>query len=168
MKTLRLRDIQESDCVPISSAFKAQGWNKSESKYREYCRLQAEGIRDIIIAEVAGEFAGYLTILWRSEYPHFQSRGIPEINDFNVLKKFWRQGIGSALMDEAERRVKERSEYCGIGFGLVEDYGAAQILYVKRGYIPDGKGFCSDHRQLQYMDQITVDDSLALYLTKKL
>ncbi|MEL7342768.1 MAG: GNAT family N-acetyltransferase, partial [Bacteroidota bacterium] len=95
---LLLRDIQLSDCISISTAFKAQGWNKAESKYREYCRLQAEGIRDIIIAELAGEFAGYLTILWQSEYPHFRSQDIPEINDFNVLKKFQRQGVGSALM----------------------------------------------------------------------
>lgn len=165
---LRLRKLKLADCIPISMAFKAQGWDKPVLQYEHYFRWQEEGIRDIILAEVSGEFAGYLTILWESNYTLFKERSIPEIVDFNVLKKFQRQGIGTALMDEAEKRISLVSDFSGIGFGMVEDYGAAQILYIKRGYIPDGKGLYYDDRQLVYKDEVTVDDSLVFHLIKEL
>ena len=41
-------------------------------------------------------------------------------------------------MDEAENRIKKYSNMAGIGFGVYKDYGAAQILYINRGYKPDG------------------------------
>ncbi|MEZ4847287.1 MAG: GNAT family N-acetyltransferase [Bacteroidia bacterium] len=74
-----------------------------------------EGSRDIIIAELNGEFAGYLTIKWESNYIPFKEKAIPEIVDFNVLKKFQRKGIGTALMDEAEQ-VKTSLQICGYWF----------------------------------------------------
>lgn len=163
---LTLRKIEESDCKIISQAFSDQGWNKPESQYRNYFELQKGGLRDIIIAEYKGDFAGYLTILWEPHYPPFKTQNIPEVADFNVLKKCQRRGIGTALMDEAERRIKRVSPIAGIGVGMTKDYGAAQILYVKRNYVPDGNGLIKDSKFLKYGDQITVDDSLVLYLTK--
>ncbi len=71
-------------------------------------------------------------------------------------------------MDEAERRVKTVSNICGIGVGMVKDYGAAQVLYVKRGYVPDGRGMTYDNRQLQYGDTIIMDDAVVLHLMKRL
>ena len=163
-----LRDILMSDCAEISKQFASQGWDKPESQYLSYIELQKAGARDVIVAEMDGKIAGYLTINWESEYELFRERGIPEVVDFNVLKKFQRRGIGTALMDEAERRIKERSSYAGIGFGVFGDYGAAQILYVKRGYVPDGRGVVMDSRVLQYGDEVVIDDSVVLYLVKEL
>ncbi|MCI4668828.1 MAG: GNAT family N-acetyltransferase [Bacteroidia bacterium] len=169
MKTsLKLRKIIKEDCIAISEAFKKQGWNKAVAQYEHYFDLQEEGKRDIILAEMNQEFAGYLTINWTSQHPPFQSNGIPEIVDFNVLKKFQRLGIGTALMDEAERRIKMVSAYAGIGFGVYQDYGAAQTLYIKRGYLPDGNGIMKDARPIQYGETITIDDGVVFHLTKKL
>lgn len=56
----------------------------------------------------------------------------------------------------------------GIGVGLDPDYGAAQRLYVLRGYVPDGRGLHYRDHYVKYGEQITVDDELALYLTKEL
>lgn len=168
MSSLSLRKISQSDCEKISLAFRNQGWNKPTEQYERYFQMQESGTRDIIIAEYDQEFAGYLTIVWKSTYAPFTEKGIPEIVDFNVLKKFQRRGIGSALMDEAERRVKSVSNICGIGFGMVQDYGAAQILYVKRGYVPDGRGMTYENRQLQYGDTIIMDDAVVLHLIKSL
>lgn len=120
----------------ISAAFTRQGWNKPVSQYERYCRLQNEGTRDVLLAEWDGDFAGYLTIQWISHYQPFREASIPEIVDFNVLKKYQRRGIGSALLDEAEMRIKRVSVRAGIGVGMTRDYGPAQILYVKRGYVP--------------------------------
>jgi ribosomal protein S18 acetylase RimI-like enzyme len=165
---ITLREIRETDCRQIHEAFKEQGWNKSVSQYKTYVEFQEKGERDIIIAEWNQVFAGYLTIKWKSDYQPFQMQSIPEIVDFNVLKKYQRRGIGTCLMDEAEKRIKKVSDYAGIGFGVYEDYGAAQILYINRGYKPDGNGLTKDSIPLQYGDVITIDDSIVLCLTKKL
>lgn len=167
-ETLELRAIRKEDCKKISKSFEEQGWNKPVSQYEEYLAQQESGKRDVIIAALNKEFAGYLTIKWQSEYKSFQLKGIPEIVDFNVLKKHQRLGIGSRLMDEAEKRIKKISPLAGIGFGLYKDYGAAQILYINRGYKPDGNGLVKNSNSLKYGDVVTIDDSLVLFLTKKL
>jgi ribosomal protein S18 acetylase RimI-like enzyme len=165
---ITIRELSKKDCKIISEAFSHQGWKKPREQYLNYCQEQLAGIRDIIVVWIDGVFAGYVTVVWESDYPFFQDRCIPEIVDFNVLKKFQRRGIGTILMDEAEKRIQKKSDYSGIGFGLYSDYGAAQILYIKRGYIPDGKGIYQNSNQLSYGDQIIVDDSLTLHLIKKL
>lgn len=165
---ISLKALKKEDCSIISNAFTQQGWNKPISLYLNYLKLQAAGKRDIIIATYDDEFAGYLTVNWKSDYPLFKASNIPEIVDFNVLQKYQRRGIGTLLMDEAERRIKQVSKYAGIGFGLYKDYGPAQILYIKRNYIPDGNGFVLDGRSLRYGEQISVSDDIALYLIKEL
>jgi GNAT superfamily N-acetyltransferase len=93
---------------------------------------------------------------------------IPEIVDFNVLKRYQRKGIGTALMDEAEKSIKRVSDIAGIGFGVYKDYGAAQILYIHRGYIPDGNGLVRDSVPLNKGDVVTIDDSIVFFLIKNL
>jgi hypothetical protein len=51
---------------------------------------------------------------------------------------------------------------------MYPDYGPAQILYVKRGYIPDGRGLYYNARQIQPGEQVIVDDDLTLQLIKHL
>ena len=70
---------------------------------------------------------------------------MPEINDFNVVRSYRRRGIGTALMDEAETLIRERSVEAGIGVGMYADYGPAQRMYVLRGYVPDGLGLTMNH-----------------------
>jgi GNAT superfamily N-acetyltransferase len=168
MEGLSLRKIQTSDCKQISAAFTAQGWHKPISLYQQYLDFQTSGERDIIIAESEGTFVGYLTIAWQSDYLPFREKEIPEIVDFNVLKTYQRRGIGTQLMDEAERRIKTRGDYAGIGFGMYKDYGPAQILYIKRGYIPDGNGVTYNRKPLSYGESLILDDEIALYLMKRL
>jgi ribosomal protein S18 acetylase RimI-like enzyme len=168
MREISIRDMRESDCEIISSAFASQGWNKPVEQFRVYFSQMQSGARDVLIACWHDEFAGYVTIMWQSTYPPFQESSIPEIVDFNVLQKFQRRSVGASLMDEAERRIALRSPVAGIGVGLTADYGAAQILYIKRGYLPDGRGVFQSGEHLAYHDNIFIDDSLALYLTKTL
>jgi GNAT superfamily N-acetyltransferase len=121
-----------------------------------------------VIAEIDGDFAGYLAIKWKSGYLPFLQNNIPEIVDFNVLHKYQRKGIGTALMDEAEQRIKRVSPSAGIGFGVFKDYGAAQILYVKRGYVPDGTGIGKDSNPIAFGEHIIVDHSIVFHLVKEL
>ncbi len=165
---LVIRELAEADCPVIAAAFAAQGWNKPLSQYLAYHQESIQGKRTVLIAEESGVFAGYVTIVWESGYPPFRDASIPEIVDFNVLIAYRRRGIGAALLDEAERRIAQRSNMVGIGVGMTGDYGPAQILYVRRGYIPDGRGLFQDGRHLAYGEQVVVNDDLALYLTKLL
>jgi ribosomal protein S18 acetylase RimI-like enzyme len=157
-----------SDIQPIAAAFVELGWDKPAPQYEGYLKEQMAGERVVLVASLDGVFAGYLTILWESPYPFFWADRIPEIVDFNVLPRFRRKGIGTRLMDEAEKRIAERSPVVGIGVGMTSDYGAAQILYVNRGYIPDGRGLIVDGQPVVQGDLVTIDDALTLYFLKTL
>lgn len=165
---LQIRLLTATDIPVIAAAFTQIGWNKPASQYQRYLMEQEAGDRVVLIATVDGLFAGYVTILWHTDYPPFRAANIPEIADFNVLPHYQRQKIGTQLMDEAERRIGERSHLVGIGVGLYPDYGPAQRMYVLRGYVPDGRGVSYDGRQVAPGESVPVDDSLALYFTKKL
>ncbi|WP_339276994.1 GNAT family N-acetyltransferase [Paenibacillus sp. FSL W8-0426] len=164
---IRLLNDQRDPAI-ISQAFRDQGWERSPEQYVRYYIEQENGDRVTLVAELDGVFAGYVNVLWHSDYPAFQASGIPEINDLNVLMRYQRQGIGTRLMDEAEAAIRERTDTAGIGVGIFSDYGKAQILYAHRGYIPDGKGIYKHDRYLKYGDEIVIDDDVILYLTKKL
>lgn len=165
--SLLVRELLEADCVIIAHAFAAQGWNKPEAQYRRYLDECQTGARVVLVAEMAAQFAGYVCILWESEYAPFREAAIPEIADFNVLMAYQRRGIGTALLDEAERRVAARSPMVGLGVGLTANYGAAQVLYAQRGYVPDGRGLYRAGHHLAPGEQVVADDDLNLFLTRR-
>jgi GNAT superfamily N-acetyltransferase len=163
-----IRLLESNDISEIAEAFRELGWNKPASQYERYMAQQELGVRDVYIAFVEGQFAGYLTICWESSYEPFLIKSIPEIVDFNVLPKFRRIGVGTLLMDKAESEIGKVSPVAGIGVGVTADYGAAQKLYILRGYIPDGRGLHWRDHHVGYHEDVVVDDDLALYLTKEL
>ena len=165
---LQIRLLTAADIQVIADAFTAIGWHKPASQYQCYLAEQEAGEREVLVATVDNAFAGYVTIVWASCYPPFRAAGIPEVVDFNVLPHYRRRKIGTRLMNEAEERIGRRSPIVGIGVGLYPDYGAAQRMYVLRGYIPDGRGIWYDIQQVQPGETVCVDDSLALFFTKQL
>ncbi len=168
MTSTVIRLMRAEDTASVAQAFAQQGWHKPIEQFERYLDESRQGQRVVLLAEHQDCFAGYVTLVWESDYPPLRAADIPEIVDFNVLIKLQRRGIGTALLDEVERRAAARSPWVGIGVGLTADYGAAQVLYVRRGYIPDGLGMSRRGQFLQYGDQITVDDDLTLYFTKPL
>jgi len=163
-----IRRLEGKDISEIAQAFQQLDWNKPASQYERYLQQQELGVRNVYVAFVERQFAGYLTICWESSYEPFFVKSIPEIVDFNVLPKFRRMSIGTQLMDKAEGEIAKVSPVAGIGVGVTPDYGAAQRLYILRGYIPDGRGLHWKDHHVHYREDITVDDDLALYLTKEL
>src|SRR5918996_1776058 len=154
-----IRLLESQDISDIAEAFQHLGWNKPASQYERYLMEQAEKIRDVYVAFTQEEFAGYLTIRWSSSYEPFRKENIPEIVDFNVLPKYRRQGIGTQLMNKAESEIAKVNPTAGIGVGMDPDYGAAQRLYVLRGYVPDGRGLHYRGHPIKYGETLTVDDS---------
>ncbi|CZP95437.1 Predicted acetyltransferase [Legionella pneumophila] len=167
-----IRPLIIEDIVAISESFNQIGWNKPPSLFEEYLKEQEAGERFVWVAHVYDQFAGYITLKWQSGYPSFKAQNIPEIMDLNVLPSFRKMGIGSLLLDIAEKEAATRSDTIGIGVGLYAGsdggYGAAQRLYIKRGYIPDGKGVTYNYEPTIPGNRYQLDDDLVLWFTKKL
>lgn len=166
-------ELLSSDHIPsISEAFNQIGWNKPASLFAGYLKDQEAGERLVWVAHFKGEFAGYVTLKWQSKYPSFKAKKIPEVMDLNVLPAYRKIGVGSLLLDTAEKEALTKSQIIGIGVGLYvgEDggYGPAQKLYVKRGYIPDGKGITYNYEPTIPGNSYPLDDDLVLWFTKRL
>ncbi|MFT4164339.1 MAG: GNAT family N-acetyltransferase [Microlunatus sp.] len=119
---------------------------------RDLRRRVAEGQLDMLVAIVDSHLAGYLLIEPRSSYPPFAAADIPEIADFNVLPGHRRQGVGTALMDEAERRVAQFSDIVGLGVGLYTDYGTAQRNNHRRQGVGNALMEEAERRVAQFSD----------------
>ena len=168
-ESLRIRDMEAADAQLLNDEYTAQGWHPDVDYYHMRMREAAEGKCVALTAEYEGRPAGNLYLYFDAQEGPFKGQGIPEIVDFGVLQKHQRKGIGNRLMDTAEQLAAQRSHTVTLGVGLCREYGAAQRIYVKRGYIPDGSGVWYQNRQcVQYETTCTVDDDLVLFLSKKL
>ena len=167
-----IKSFSASDIPIIVDAFGRANWPKPAAIFETYLQEQLTGARLVWVAYVNDQFAGYVTLNWQSQYESFAAARIPEIMDLNVLPPFRKVGVGSMLLDIAEKEAATKSEVVGIGVGLYagEDggYGAAQRLYVKRGYIPDGKGVTYNYKPTIPGNSYPLDDDLVLWFTKKL
>ena len=165
--TCSIRKMQESDIKELSRGFISQGWPSREEILTRYFKEQESGEREVLVAEVEGAVAGYITILPDAKQGPFAGMA-PELSDFNVFEPFQNQGIGNLLLEEAEKRVRLISDKVTLGVGLHSGYGPAQRLYIKRGYIPDGTGVWYQNHQ-PAMNAVCEDiGELVLYLSKNL
>ena len=162
-----IRKMIESDIQHLSQGFINQGWPSREEILIRYFEEQESGEREVLVAEVEGAVAGYITILPDAKQGPFAGMA-PELSDFNVFEPFQNQGIGNLLLEEAEKRVRLISDKVTLGVGLHSGYGPAQRLYIKRGYIPDGTGVWYQNHQ-PAMNAVCEDiGELVLYLSKNL
>ena len=169
MPAIDIRPLTAADLTEIPPAFAAIGWpGKTADQYERYLDEQTAGSRAVRVAAVDGRFAGYLTVRWQTEYAPFRAAGIPEIQDLNVLPHFRRRGIAWSLMDAAETLMATRSATAGIGVGLYADYTAAHLMYLKRGYLPDGRGLAYRGATMPPGSPVRVDDDLTLMMTRPL
>jgi len=93
---------------------------------------------------------------------------IPVISDLIVFEKYQRKGIAGKILDAAEQKASELSNNVQLAVGLHSGYGAAQRIYAKRGYVPDGSGVWYKDSPLEPYDDCQNDDDLVLYLLKNL
>lgn len=134
-----IRQMQEEDIDFLAKVF--HPLNKPRDQFEMFWREHQAGNRVTFVACIEEKSVGYTNLVWKSDYKSFDETGIPEINNMHILDEFQKQGIGTALIQEAEKiALMQGKEEIGIGFGLTPDYGTAQRLYPKLGYIPDGRG----------------------------
>ncbi|HXF90448.1 MAG TPA: GNAT family N-acetyltransferase [Candidatus Nitrosotenuis sp.] len=163
-----IRLLTADDIAGIVQAYAAYGKKRPAKIFENYLKEQNQNKRLVWLAFDGETFAGLVTLKWQSKYKSFRDQQIPEIKDFNVLPPFRQKGIGSALLETAERAARERSPIVGLCVGLYHDYGDAQQLYVKRNYIPDGFGITYNYRYIKPGDKFDPEDALSLWFTKKL
>ena len=166
---LLIRDMEEADAQIFNDEYIAQGWHPEIDYYLMRIREAAEGKCIAMTAVYQGNPAGSLYLYFDAKEGPFKGKGYPLIVDFGVLKKYQRKGVGVRLMDAAERLASQHADTVCLGVGLCREYGAAQRIYAKRGYVPDGSGvWYQDKPCVQYETVCTVDDDLVLYLSKNL
>ena len=166
---IRLKELTGAALDVFEESFQGTYLSDRLDLFKKYLKEHTEKTRYVLLAYCEGKIVGYVTLKYVSDYQNFAENNIPEIVDFNVVPRFRRSGIGRKLLRRAETVAKKSGyDQIGIGVGLYKDYGNAQRLYVKTGYIPDGEGLCYDGKPVRKETQVVADDSLAIYFTKQL
>lgn len=165
---LVIRSMEKDDIEKIIDGFVAQHWSKRVEMFEDYYMRQEQQEHEVFVALLNGEIAGFVLLTPKAIAGPFAQDHIPEIVDLNVFKRFQHKGIGNALMDVAEQVAQQLASNVCLAIGLHASFGAAQRLYVKRGYIPDGSGVWYRGLPLDPYAQCINDDDLMLYLSKEI
>lgn len=169
MENLTIRQATRDDLPVLWQMAEDMGAAKSEGYFDISMEHQDAGTRQVFIVYLQGAYAGYCMLAWTPKYAFYQKMDIPEIQDLNVLPRFRRRGIGRFMIEHCENLVREAGkDYIGIGVGMDFSYGAAQQLYVRMGYVPDGNGLTYDRQVIAKGDFRPVDDEMSLMMIKDL
>ena len=169
MVEFHIRTPGRQDIEWMTSSFERMGFSKPEGHFVRYIEEQTAGLITVFCAEtITGEYVGHLKLVRNPDYAHFRKHDIPEIQDLNVLPQYRRMKAGTMLVERAEETVRAKRARVGIGFGLYSEYGPAQRMYVRRGYVPDGQGVHYRNSKVTPAEKVSVDDDLVLFLVKEL
>lgn len=164
---IEVRELVDDDVRAITAIDGGSAWHGGAAKWSAYLQAHRDGLRVCFVAGEAGALSGYASLVWRSQHAPFAAGDVPEIQDMVVAESSRGRGVASALIAACEDRA--RAAGCptiGIGFGLYADYGAAQRLYVKHGFVPDGRGLTWNKEPVAPGSMVRVDDELVLWLSK--
>jgi ribosomal protein S18 acetylase RimI-like enzyme len=165
---ISIRPLNEKDIDAILCNYSEQGWPKSKEVFVKYLDGQKNNFLYVFVAEYNNDIAGYTVLYTDTGVGPFAFKKIPVISDLIVFEKYQRKGIGSSILDEAEKKAAELSDKVQLGVGLHSGYGSAQRIYIKRGYMPDGTGVWYKNSQLEQYADCKNDDELVLFLVKAL
>ncbi len=168
---LILQTLREGDLAGIIKTFTFP-WSSlraTQEKWERYYAQKQTNIRTVCIAKIGDEFVGYGSLLNDTDYPDFKNLGIPEINDVWISEEYRGNGFGKKLVQHLETvALKQGHKQVGIGVGLYKDYGFAQKLYVRMGFIPDGNGATYKYQRVTPGESYPLDDDLVICLKKDL
>lgn len=145
-------------------------WPRTARRFWRGClSAQTEGAMTVATAYVDETVVGFGYLDQVSQYARFRAAGIPEIKDLHVAVPYRRQGVATAIMGFLEDRAwSGGSRRVGLGVGLNSDYGSAQRLYARLGYVPDGHGATYRNRPARPRAFVRLNDDLLLWLVKDL
>ena len=167
MSNLIIRTMTAEDIPSILNNYMEQGEQKPLDVLQYYLNAQDNGELYMFIAQYDNDVAGYVVLYPQTKFGAFGGKGIPKLADFIVFTKYRRKGIGNNILDAAEAKAAEISNSLSLSVGLHSGYGAAQRIYVKRGYVPDGSGLWYDNEPVGYGVQCPNDDDLEMFFLKE-
>ncbi|MCR4642500.1 MAG: GNAT family N-acetyltransferase [Lachnospiraceae bacterium] len=165
---LTIRSMVPEDAKVYYDTYLSYDWHPQLETYENYYREQQNGERLVFVPEIEGRVVGICTLVLHPSEGPWGGQNIPEIVDLCVFFHIHKSGIGSKLLDVAEAEAAKRSDMVFLAVGCHSGYGAAQRIYVKRGYIPDGSGVWYQNKQLDQYAPCVNDDDLLLFMSKKL
>ena len=110
-----IRHITRNDIQSLTRNFAR--YNKKQEMYERLWREHELGKRVTLVAITGQEAVGYTNLLWQSRYKPFRENDIPEISNMHVIDEYQQQGIGTALIKEAERIATDHNKKT-IGIGV--------------------------------------------------
>ncbi len=162
---ITVRGMSEEDARTIYDTYLTYGWHPNLETYQNYFAEQGTG-RTTFVAEYEGKTAGHVSLIHAAQEGPFH--GIPLISDLCVFFHVHNRGIASRLLDVLEAEAAKISDEVCLAVGCHSGYGAAQRLYVKRGYNFDGSGVWWNGKQLEQYAPCENDDELLFWMNKKL
>lgn len=166
--TIRIRSMISEDIKILYDEYLSCGWHPDIKTYEDYYKEQEAGERLVFIAEYKGQVKGQCTLILHPTEGPWGGKNYPEIADLRVFLDIRGKGIGNKLLDVAEGEAIKLSDMVFLAVGVHSGYGAAQRIYIKRGYIPDGSGVWYQNKVLDQYAPCINDDDLLLFLSKSL
>ena len=164
MISVDIRQADEGDIPTLYDIYKQVGQKDNgyfETLFAKDCAL--------LIASKDKSNVGFGVLNFEPKYSLYKTLEIPEIQDLNVIPNARQQGIATMLVEAFESLASDQgAEQVGISVGLTKDYGPAQRLYCKLGYMPDGYGITHDREGVMVGQSYPVDDDLCLMMVKNL
>ena len=106
---------------------------------RSFQHLSASATAAVLVAELAGEIAGYCILLFRSTVPSARLYSIA------AAPRFSGRGVGRSLIEAAERQTLSRGKR-SLRLEVRQDNSRAIAIYKQAGYLPIGStpGYYAD------------------------
>ena len=162
-----IRPMRSEDVLNICRADsdESDGFKEYLQKHIE---RQGKGECAALVADYDGNIAGHVYVYFQCRWGGMKNQGLPAVVDLKVFRQYRGHGVGSALMDEAERIAGQYSDVVYLDVGLNKEYGIAQQMYVRRGYVPDGNGVYYRQEVCSVDADCKNNDELTLCLIKQL
>ena len=158
--------VQPDEINQVNQEVKLAFFSGDEATIDSHFEDHENGDSTTILGYEAGRLVGIVTIRWKSSYPSFRDLEIPLIQYIEIRFEDRGRGLGGQMLHGAEQEIALRSPLAGLVVGISEEYGPAQRLYAKRGFVPDGRGVCRKFTPLKIGEHVTVDHDLLHWLVK--
>lgn len=166
---ISLRKAAPEDVDALAALNEAMGHHKDDGYFELCFERQEKGELDIYLVTFEKQLVAYGLLNWQPKYKLYKRLNIPAIQDLNVTPAYRRRGIATAFIEKLEHIVRQAEfDAIGISVGLTADYGPAQRIYTRLGYIPDGHGVTYDRKSIKSGEFRPIDDNLCLMMIKKL
>lgn len=140
---IAIRRMEAADLPALATA-EDDFSDSSRAYFERQLRWQQNGESTALLALFEGQIAGYIFLFPTCRWGGLRDLGLPSMADLFVLEQYRKNGIGTALLDVAEGLAAQFSDQIYLNVPVNSAHGAAQRLYVKRGYVPDGNGLYCD------------------------